>query len=98
MRMLFYREGRLVRERLYLRVTDVRKIQTIEDQSVNWSAKGIAEKNNYIILEQRDVYEKPTGYCRIIKREQAIIEKHLWRKPNVWARCSKDWMYYERRG
>lgn len=98
MRMLFFREGRPVGERLYLKVTDARKIQKIESRSMNWVVKGIAEKYNYIILEQRDAYEKPTGYCRIIKRERAIIENRLWGKPNVWARCSKDWVYYERRG
>lgn len=96
--MITYRDGKPASERFYLRVTDVREIQKIENRSTNWSAKRISEKYGYIISEQRDAYEKPTGFCRVIKRERAIVETRIIGKTDVFPKySSKDWIYYERR-
>lgn len=97
--MLLSRDGRPVGEQLYLRVTDARKIQKIKCRSVNWVVGDIVGSNGYIILEQQDAYGKSTGYCRIIKKDRAIVDKRFLRNPDVFAKDpDKDWMYYERRG
>ena len=99
LRKVSFRDGKVIGEYLYFRVRDTGKIQKINDRSINWSVRSLSGTYGYIILEQKDAYEKLTGYCKIIKRDQAIIVEHLFRKPDVLARNpDRAWMYYERRG
>lgn len=96
MKRIFLKDGRAA-VWIYSRVIDTRRIQQIVSRSVNWSIRGISDKYGYIILDQKDAYERPTGYCKVIKKERANI-KHFFGKYDVSVKYSEqDWMYYERR-
>lgn len=83
-----------LRDALYYKVTDSRKIKKIYFLSERWEPHGIGNKpNSYIIMEQRTASGKLTGYLKVVKRSKAKAYG-LW-DIAVMA-DDEDWIYYER--
>lgn len=82
------------REYLFSQVEDQSIINEIDERSENWFPRGINRRYGYIIMEQRNAANKPTGYFKIIKRLEAIVERVS--SQVVPEKDSSAWTYYER--
>lgn len=99
MRSISLRNGEPCDVRLYVRVTDIREIQKIENMGVVWIKKCVSYKRGYIVVEQRNADGSLTGNCRVIRvnMKSSEIDDFLERVLNGHA--DKMGMYFvQRRG
>lgn len=82
------------KEILYSKIDDPKRKQQIEFQSENWKLFGIGSPYDYMILEQGDASDKPTGFIKVVRKSRANVSGFM--SKSVTAR-DEDWIYYARR-
>jgi len=94
MRKIIYRRNGISREEgLFSRTQDPEKIRKIEFKSENWK---YYEGCQYIICEQRDAKEEPTGCYKIIEKEKLKVIQTYYGK-RITTDSVNDCMYYRKR-
>lgn len=85
------------KEYLYTKVENREEVKEIEFLSERWILYEINSNSKYIVMKQCDASGKGTGYCKIIEKSKATINKRFFCDIIVRAESSSDWMYYKRR-
>lgn len=80
------------RERLYVKVTNIKEINEIEDKSMRWKQLSNSTSGYYIHL-QENAWKEKTGYIKIVEKTK-VISGGFFR--NVEAN-KLDWIYFKKR-
>lgn len=81
---------------MYERIADRKKRRWVEDLSENWCLLMDGATYGYFILQQRNAYNRPNGFYKIVKKDRA--ERFGFIGQRIRAKSEDDWIYYAKRG